>query len=254
MLFLVPDSDQPPAKDSATASGDGAQGGFTVSEEQQANLKVELDLDDAPFLSEPEEEEPAEAEEDFEAEEEEDLSLNEEEEAPKGLFANKKKLIILAAALLLIIGGAVGAFFFFFGGEGAQPEPEAAEKKRVVVVTTPPEIETTALQTVMLKPFIVPSKGSEGEVRLLHCTLNIPFDDPVQGQEMNVRMLEIRNAIYYYLVNKPLSHLSSEEEAALLKQDLVNVVNELLTVKKITDIYIQEYVVTAPWAFTHRFP
>lgn len=248
MLFLVPDSDQPPASESGpdSAPPSKAQGGFAVSEDQQANLKVELDLDDAPFLSEPDEEEAAEETESTPIEDADELNLDEEEDAPKGLFANKKKLIILAAALLLIIGGAVGAFFFFFGGEGAEPEPEPVEKKRVVVITTPPEAEAVELQTVQLKPFIVPSKGSEGEVRLLHCTLNIPFDDPVQGQEMNVRLLEIRNAIYYYLVNKPLSHLSSEEEATLLKQDLVNVVNELLTVKKITDIYIQEYVVTAP--------
>lgn len=246
MLFLVPDSDQPPASESGpdSTSRSKEQDGFAVSEDQQANLKVELDLDDAPFLSEPDEEEEPAEEESTAIEDEEDLSLDAEEDAPKGLFANKKKLILLAAALLLILGGAAGAFFFFFGGEGAEPEP--IEKKRVVVITTPQEAENVPLQAVELKPFIVPSKGSEGEVRLLHCTLNIPFDDPVQGQEMNVRLLEIRNAIYYYLVNKPLSHLSSEEEATLLKQDLVNVVNELLTVKKITDIYIQEYVVTAP--------
>lgn len=259
MLFLVPDSETPspggmrpeapqPDNDRDKNTGDTAQGTPSASndEDQSASIKVELDLDDAPFLNDFEEEAPTEEEEAPKVEETEELELPAKEVPQKtGLLANKKKLIALAGALCLIIAGAAGAFFFFFSGD-AEPEAEPDEKRRVVVVTPPAGEATAPVQVVELKPFVIPSKGSEGEIRLLHCTLNIPYDDPVQSQEIGARMLEIRNAIYYYLVNKPLSHLSSEEEAALLKQDLVNVINELLTIQKINGIYIQEYVVTAP--------
>ena len=248
MLFLVPDTEETPQEtaDAPQGADSALSQGKPQDEDMSGSIKVELDLDDAPFLNDFEEEE-EEKEEEAAEEAIPDLTDAETEEEPKkGLLANKKKLLILTVALLLILAGGTGALFFFTGEE-AEPEPEPADKRRVVVITDQPEEELSeAVQVVALAPFIIPSKGSEGEVRLLHCTLHIPFDDPVQQQEINARMLEIRNAIYYYLVNKPLAHLSSEEEATLLKQDLTNVLNELLTVKKIHDMYIQEYVITAP--------
>lgn len=225
---------------------EGSSEGSDSSDEVSEAMKVELDLDDAPFLQEEEEEE-EEKEEKQETKKEEKKTESDEGEEEKGsFFARKKKLIIIALGVLLLIGLGLGVFLFFFTGD-EEEEVESPSKPRVVVIPSeePSTNGTLPFSSVVdLDPFIVPQEGSEGEVRFLRCSLSLPIDDPAQEQEINGRKLEVRDAVYYYLANRPLTFLRTEDEYQSLKEDLIRVLNEHISVKKINDVYIQEYVVT----------
>ena len=249
MLFLVPD--EPDAGDAGQESSSisAPKGKDGKDFPKFESLKVELDLDDAPFLEEEEKPPPPPAPEPKAPE------PPKPEPAPeprKSFFARKKKLVIGAAGLLLLLLCGGGAALFFLGGgddEGTQGTV-ALDIENVIIVqvngthTDIPDYAMPSAHVVELDPFIVPHTGSEGEVRFFRFVLALPLEEAIQVQEVEARLVELRGALYYYLSNRNVHFNISEEEYQSFKQDLVSVINEHISVKKITEVYILESLVT----------
>ncbi len=237
MLFIVPDADERPA-----APGNGpAEPGKAPS------FKVELDLDDAPFLEEPLEEKKAAAPEPETAPvpvkaEEKPKKANKFKILLERLKAKKKKLILAggAACILLVAGIAANTLLF---SEKAPP-PEETGPKRVTIKTEPePETPPEPVYLVTWDPFLVERHGSEGELRFLYCQFSTPTKDPVLQAEILAKRIVLRDAIYYYLRNKPLTFLTDASKQTALKEDLISVINEHVSSAKISELYFEEYVV-----------
>ena len=244
MLFLVPDEPDANAPSAKNGAGD-------KDFSQLESLKVELDLDDAPFLDEEETLPPPPPEQPAPKTPEPEQA--EPEASPQqSFFVRKKKLIIIAAAgvLLLLVAGVAALFFLGGGEEDATAVIEEVPNENVIIVQvngtqdTLADIPAPYAHLVELEPFIVPHMGSEGEVRFFRFVLALPLDEAIQVQEVEARLVELRGALYYYLSNRSLQFNTTEEEYLSFKQDLVSVMNEHLSAKKITDVYILESLVT----------
>ncbi len=234
MLFIVPDADAPAAPETGKAP----------------SFKVELDLDDAPFLEEPLEEPKKDAPPEPSPT---TPAVQKEKKKPEPkdgklqrilarLKANKKKVIMAggASGVLLIAAFLVNTFLF----SSAPPPPEPTGPKRVTVNTEPtPEAPQEPVYVVTWEPFLVEKRGSEGEVRFLYCQFSTPTKNPVLQSELLAKKIALRDAIYYYLRNKPLTFLTDASQQATLKQDIISVINEHVSSAKISELYFEEYVV-----------
>ena len=224
MLFLV--SDDPPAE--------GAAPGKTPS------VKVELDIEDAPFLQEPDEPKPPVKEPEPPAPQEK------KPPALKGrlaaLLADKKRLAIIGGGLVLVLLAPV-VVSLVLGGKSAPPPQEPVRK---LVPDEPVRENTPAGPKFLFKgePFLIERRGSEGEIRFLRCRFSIPTDNPSLYGELQAKNIAVRDAIYYYLNNKPVTFLSDSTQTEVLKRDLISVINEHLTSEKIQELYIEDYLVT----------
>ena len=214
-----------------------AQNGKTSGEKGQ--LKVELDLDDAPFLDdEPEEDTEASAGAD------EPAAASSEPEiiaVPAPAPDNKKKKLIMAGAggLIIVILAVVVNVFLFSGDTPPPPPPEPPKEDQAKTPPPPPPVQEYMMQW---EPFWVELKDTEGASRFLTIKFSIPTTNPIVFAEMNGKKLILRDALFYYLRNQPIISLSDEAKATELKSELLTTINEHLGSGKVNDILIQDYL------------
>lgn len=207
-----------------------------TSETARASQKVDLDLDDAPFLEDEEEVKP----EPVKPKETIKLAVADEGvPAPR----DKKKLIIIgAAALALVLVLALAAKFLFFKGKSVQPAelpPQASvqDNKTEAAAPLPPEVH------VRLEPFWVEQKGEGDEIRFLIARILLSTHDETVAKELTGRLLQARNAVFYYLKNKDVQYLTDEKNTEILKTELLLVINQYVTDGKFETLMFEEYVV-----------
>ena len=240
VLLAAPDDDLAPDSDAADKKAE------LDTEELSGNLpkasqKVELDLEDAPFLDEDDEEEtpplapsgPTGA-----------VSL---EEAPRkkrelpAWLKDKRVLLGLAGLVVLIIGLALFLLLRSKGPQEPAPPPEAAEQKPAEQAPVP-EPEPAEI-TVQIEPFTVELTDGKGELRFLVCKFALVTKNPQLDFEIKQKMTILRDAVYYYLRNKNLTFLADKNNAEALKQDLLSVINQFLSSDQLETILIEQYLV-----------
>ncbi len=215
--------------------------------------KVELDLDDAPFLQEENPPEPekepaakaAEPQEEAPAPPPKKSALKERLLLLKDrLLSNKKRLVIAGASAVLLLGGGIAVNSFLFGAP-APKRAAAPEPRKVVVPDAPAPLPAAPVSQYTLRwdPFWVEQKDSEGATRFLICRFAIPTDNATLYAEMQQKKIILRDAFFYYLRNLPLTPLNTEATTRKLKQELMTVVNEHVGSGKVEDIYIEEYLI-----------
>lgn len=205
----------------------------------KASQKVELDLEDAPFLDEEDEEEekapPPPPTSDA-------LAL--EPKAKKELPAWLKDKRILAgagAAVLLIVAGVLFLLLRPKAAEEPAPPPETAQQQPAEQAPAPePELADIIVQ---LEPFTVELKDQKGEIRFLTCKLSPVTKDKQLAFEIKQKTTILRDATYYYLKNKNLTFLADKNNAEALKLDLLSVMNQFLSGGQLETILIEQYLV-----------
>jgi flagellar FliL protein len=208
-----------------------------TSETSRATQKVDLDLDDAPFLEEEEEVKPEPPKP------KEALSLTPDETQKPAPKDRKKLIIIGAAALVLVLALGIAAKFLFFKGKAAPPpEPPAAQapaqdNNTQAVAPEPPEIQ------VRMEPFWVEQKGEADEVRFLIVRILLGTPQAGVAKEFEARSMQARNAIFYYLKNKDVQFLTDEKNTEKLKTELLLVINQYVSDGKFESLMFEEYVV-----------
>ncbi|WP_027184749.1 flagellar basal body-associated FliL family protein [Desulfovibrio inopinatus] len=224
-----------------------------LSEESPKSLqKVELDLDDAPFLEE-EEEEPEPEEPEVEEPE------PEEEKAPVPFWKRKKILLILLALLLLLVGS--GTYYFNFVSIDVAPPDLSSDENTPTETEAPTEMATGTEATaetptppppppppppeyaVDLEPFLIEQRDPKGPLRILGLKFSSKTIDPNLVEEIKQKNIILRDAVYYYLKNKDLVFLTNDKYSQTLKQDILTVMNQYLATGQLDTILIEEYVV-----------
>ena len=190
--------------------------------------KVELDLDDAPFLTE---QAPPPAKK-------EDAPLQTTEEAPPP--NKKKKLIIIAAAALVVVLVAAAAIWWFVLRTPPPPPPDPI-KPEVIVVPTPKTPTAKSDSVKELAPFVIPRQTAKG-ARFLICKFSTVSQSPRVGMEIDQKLIPLRDALYYYLSSKSDEFLLNPANAPTIKKDLGGVLNDYLTQGRIEDILFESYL------------
>jgi len=228
-------------EDAAGSKADAAKQvevAIDTSETTRGAQKVELDLEDAPFLGE-EEEVQAEPVKPTEA-----VSFDSPKEGRPPL--TKKQLMLLgAAALVVLIVAALTIKFLFFKGK---PEPVQQETEQTSP-TSPAQDNATAAEPekpelqVRMEPFWIEQKAGPDETRFLIVRLLLGTRDPAIAKELDTKRTPARNAIFYYLKNKDVQFLTDEENTEQLKSELLMVINQYVTDGKFDTLMFEEYVV-----------
>jgi len=233
MLFIVPDMDDFPEeqKEKALLDAEELKGPDVSTLDKD---KVELDLDDAPFLDEEEVEEEKPAAVDAPA-------VKQIDDQPKGLkklLANKKILYGAIGGLVLIIGLVV--WLLLPKKKAVEPPPlppPVVEKKPEPEPPKPDEVK------IVFEPFWVELPDEKGTPRLLVCKFITTTANQALQTEIEAKTLVLRDAMYYYLKNKNLTFLTDKKNSDLLKRDMLAVMNQYLEFDELKDILIEEYLV-----------
>ncbi len=193
--------------------------------------KVELDLDDAPFLMDDTDE----------------PNLPEKAEAPAvpqeaetaAADSKKKKLLMLAGGglLSLVVLGAAAWWFFV-------PPPPApdAPKPEVIVVPSKPAVPAKLEYVKEFAPFLVERPDGKGGSRFLICKFSALTKVPNLDKEMDQKMLSLRDALYYYLRSTDNDFLMAPENVQTIKKELTSVLNNYLTQGQIEDVLFERYL------------
>jgi len=207
-----------------------------TSETSRATQKVDLDLDDAPFLEEEEEVKPEPSKP------KEAVRLTSDEEEKPAPSDRKKLIIIGAAALVLVLALGIAAKFLFFKGKPATEADRSAQSDMQDNNTEAVAPELPEVQ-VRLEPFWVEQKGEGDEVRFLIARILLTTHEESVARDFQSRMMQARNAIFYYLKNKDVQFLADEKNAEKLKAELLLVVNQYVADGKFETLLFEEYVV-----------
>lgn len=201
----------------------------------QASQKVQLDIDDAPFLM---------AFDDIPALASSSGSLPavaevSEEESRKQ--ARKKRIIQLCAIGLLVILIAAIAFWYFVLSSTPPPTAPSLVEPTVIVVPSPKSTAGPVEFKIEFAPFMVEQHDAT-TVRFLQARFTGISRDEGTMVEARAKALVLRDAIYYYLRNKKHEYLTDSVNTPTIKQDLLDIVNGCLTQGKMEDILLVNYI------------
>jgi flagellar protein FliL len=218
--------------------------------------KVELDLDDALFLEfEEKEDVPASSPVESAPEPEEAPPPSEQPEVQAKPGRKKLWILGIAASLCLILG-AGGSYYFMKSGAPLpteqtstgpdSPQAEQAGTDSSATPGTPAESTTVQqpedIEIYSLEQFQI-EYSTEDKVRFLTCRFAIPDTTTIMRAELQAKSLIVRDGVYRYLKNSPLSFLDNPQESEKLKADIAAVINQIVQSGQINDILLEEYVV-----------
>lgn len=236
MVLLVPDDSDDLTDDVGADESGQPKAQLDDSEASKASQKVDLDLDDAPFLEDEDDEE----EEAFEEEELPLLEEDEEEEPKvglKALLSNKLVLIFLGVIVILI---AVIAFLLLREPEPKpEPEPEVVEE----IVQEEPEIVLPPEILIRLDPFLIEQRDKENKIRFLEVRILVSTTDEGLSRQFKQETYTVRNALYYYMKNKDLQFLSDEKNSEALKKELLAIINQYMGFGQFDTLLFEQYLV-----------
>lgn len=204
----------------------------------KALQKVDLDLDDAPFL-EDEAEEPAET---TVSEETTPFPGAAEEAKP----SRKKLFILIGAALLLLAAGATAFFLLKKPAPAPQVEeaPPAVEAPLAPEPAPPPEPPAPQREIVMtMEPFLIELTDQKGRTRFLTIRFTAVTQEPAVELEFKRNIIVVRDAVYYYLKNKSLEFLTDKSNTDTLKKDVLSVINQFIGAQPLDNLLIEDYLV-----------
>lgn len=245
MLFALPAD--PPSAPEAAQGGDAlsVQELMKDKKEYDAMAKVELDLEDAPFLEE--EKAPAPPPEKDAAAADKVTSLDDPGQDDKKKAGVLKKLLRprIAIPVFALIAVAVGAAVFFLQKEEAAPPPPP----RIQTDTTndaesvAPQPEEPTEFIISFEPFWVEQTDGNGDTRFLIFKFSASTDEEKVKWEADQKTLLLRDAVFYYLRHKNLTFLSDTDNAAVMKRDLLGILNGQLSIGRLDDLHIESYLV-----------
>lgn len=203
----------------------------------KALQKVDLDLDDAPFLEDEAEEAPpppeAEAASPF-------------DEPAEPAKPSRKKLFILIGAVVAVLGLGAAAYFLVFKKPPPPPPPVVQEEAPPPPLepTPPPEPPAPKREIVMpMEPFLVELADPTGRTRFLSIRFTAVTQEPAVELEFRRNRIVVRDAVYYYLKNKSLAFLTDKNNADALKKDVLSVINQFVGAQPLDNLLIEDYLV-----------
>jgi flagellar FliL protein len=240
MVLLVPDDADEITDGIAPSDADRQpKAQLDDSEASKATQKVDLDLDDAPFLEDEEEED------EVAFVQEETPLLTEAEPAAKfnlaALLKNKLVLIALGVILLLIV---IIVFLLARKPETALPPPPPPPVEKVATPEQAKEaVEETPDILIRLDPFLIEQRDADNVIRFLEVRVVVSTQDDGLARQFKQETYTIRNAVYYYLKNKDLQFLSDKENSEKLRQELLAIINQYMGFGQFDTVLFEQYLV-----------
>ncbi|MEM7409185.1 MAG: flagellar basal body-associated FliL family protein [Myxococcota bacterium] len=146
--------------------------------------------------------------------------------------------------MLAFIVGLVGAAI---GGGGAfvaisqMPPPQAAPVEEAVEEDAEPEA-SFADRVHALDPFVVNVSG-EGYPRYVKLSLAFEMDSPASKEELEAHIAKVRDLTILLISSKRLADIEDFEGKALLKDDLRERVNAVISKGNVESVLFTEFVV-----------
>lgn len=199
-----------------------------------ASNKVELDLEDAPFLSK----EPEVSEEAKSSKSVGNDGLDDEDlENQANLFSRKKKIILISAgvALLLLIG--LGVIFVPTLLE------DDAILQNVIVVPSADVQKGPAVHQLKLEPFLVQCIDGSNKIHFLEATFVLSTANREVFHEISNNQKVLRDTIYYFLEIQSSAFLLDTTNQEKLKKELLNALDDTIVSGPLDDLYIDNYLI-----------
>lgn len=209
-------------------------GALTVGEfASQASQKVQLDIDDAPFLMDFDET-PLPAVQEASS----TPAVVDEEARPKKFWQKRPFQIAIGGGTILLIVLAVALYFWL-----SQPPPVTITEipPTVIVVPSAQKLAGTNDFIFPFEPFMVEHRETD-TVRFLKATFTLVTKSDQVVAEAKSKLLILRDAIFYYLRNKTHEYLIDPDNALTIKQDLLDIVNGYLVKGKAEDVLLENYI------------
>ena len=230
MIFLAIDDD--------SESGEETQSSAPVNKAAQ---KVELDLDDAPFLEDEDEED------DIPEEEPEELEAL--EEAPVEKKSKTKLFIFIGIGVIILLLSAILIKLFLFDSPPPPKEDVAVEETMEEVPmeipeeAPPPPPAEPGVTLLRMDPFWIEQKDKDNHTRFLIARFALTTTDERVVAEYGRKTLVLRDAVYFYLKNKDLQFLADKNNVEKLKKDLLMVINQYIVAGEFEKILFEKYLV-----------
>jgi flagellar FliL protein len=155
------------------------------------------------------------------------------EEKTQEKKGGKLKWIIMIVVLLLLAGGGAFAYFTFFAGSS---DPAQTDQ------TTKAEEVPKDVQVVTLPTFLVNLSDPLGR-RYLKMTLDVEVINPKVAEELNKSTARVQDAMILLLSSKSYADLAPLENKLLLKNEIVDRLNQILGGSKVRQVYFTEMVI-----------
>jgi len=159
-----------------------------------------------------------------------------ENDAPSDEKKSSPLMIALIVGMLGIALGGGGVFFALSRGIGPAASSEDAGGAE------PAETVGFDERVHSLDPFVVNVSG-EGYPRYVKLQLAFELDSPVAREELEERIAQVRDLTILLLSSKRLSDIDGFEGKALLKDDLRDRVNAILTRGEVESVLFTEFVI-----------
>ena len=209
----------------------------------KALQKVDLDLDDAPFLEDEPEEAPP-------AQEESGPSETPVVDDSAAKSARKKRLIVIGLIVALLLGGGAAAYFLLL----KKPAPKAPVEEQLpheepapppqMPPPPPPEPPAPKPEIVLaMDPFFIELIDQKGRSRFLTIRFTAATHEHAVELEFKRNAIVVRDAVYYYLKNKSLEFLTDKNNAETLKKDVLSVINQFIGAQPLDNLLIEDYLV-----------
>jgi flagellar FliL protein len=243
----------PPPTDGSDSSGGSRTAALSPVDDEQAKAKlddtelnigspralqkVELDLDDAPFLEEEVDAAPV-------VEEIPTAPTPQELEEPFELPIWKNKKVLGGAGILLVFLGLAVWWFFLRTKEAPPPPPppppieEAPKPEEPAAPPVPPAAYFS------MEPFVVEKTDAKGGTKILTLKIKLVYkEDPQLAQELQSKSLALRDGLYYNLKNKSFGNLTDKKSVDQLREELRGVVNNYLNTGQVDQVLFEELLV-----------
>ncbi|MEZ4330178.1 MAG: flagellar basal body-associated FliL family protein [Myxococcota bacterium] len=166
------------------------------------------------------------------------------EEAKGG---GKGGIVMIVAAALVSLGLGAGGAFFFAGSQAAQQPAAPVVSEAEAAAASEAEMQKQATESYKerlyaLEPLVVNVTG-DGYNRFLKLRVELEASDVELKQELDARLPQVRDALIVLLSSKQLSDITDFEGKALLKEDILERVNDLLETGKVNSVLFTEFVV-----------
>ncbi|MDC0335448.1 flagellar basal body-associated FliL family protein [Pseudodesulfovibrio sp.] len=240
MVLLVPDDSEDVTDDVAEDVEESGQPKAQLddSEASKATQKVDLDLDDAPFLEDEDEEE-----DDFEEDEEETPLLEEDDEDEGGFDLSallKNKLFLIFTGVILVLIAVI--IFLLLREPDAPPPPPPAPVEETATEETP-VVEETPEILIRLDPFLIEQRDKDNKIRFLDVRILVSTSDDGLARQFKQETYTVRNALYYYMKNKDLQFLSDKNNSDKLKKELLAIINQYMGFGQFETLLFEQYLV-----------
>ena len=232
MVLLVPDD----ADEVTDAPAEQRKAELDDASTSRATQKVDLDLDDAPFLEdEDEEEEIADVEVETPI-----LAENKPKSGFAALLKNKYVLMGLGVILVLLV---VIVVLLLREPETQLPPPPPPAVEKTDIPEPEPAAEATPQIIIKLDPFLIEQRDRKGDIRFLEVSILLSTEDEGLARQFKQETFAVRNALFYYLKNKDLQFLSDKENSERLKKELLVIVNQYMGFGQFDTLMFEQYLV-----------